>query len=250
VELTVLGTCGGFPGAGRAASGYLVRHDGFNLVVDLGNGALSTLQKEIGYHEIDAVMVSHSHPDHCVDLYSLFIARSYHPEPLPQLPLVAGEGVFERLLSLGGEEEELPQSFDVRRIEPGQSFELGPFGITSFPMPHWVPALGYRIQADGQTVAYTGDTGPTPQLEGLARDVDVLVAEATWLEGQGRGKDPYHLTAREAGEHAALAGTKRLVLSHFWPTNDRELSKEQAGEAFDPDAITLADEGLTLEVGR
>lgn len=250
MELTILGTCGGYPGPGRAASGYLVRHDGFNLVVDLGNGALSTLQREIAYHEIDGVIVSHSHPDHCVDLYSLFIARSYHPEPLERLPVTAGRGVFDRILALGSDDDELQSSFDMREVEPNRPFELGPFRIEGFPMAHWVPALGYRIQADGQAMAYTGDTGPNAAIDDLARDVDVLLAEATWLEGQQKGKDPYHLTARQAGEQAARAGSKRLVLSHFWPTNDRDPSREQAAEAFDGEGITLADEGLRVEVGE
>jgi ribonuclease BN (tRNA processing enzyme) len=246
MELTVLGTCGAFPGPGRAATGYLLQHDGFNLAVDMGNGALANLQRAVPYQGIDAVLVSHSHPDHCVDIYALFIARKFHPEPLAPIPLAVAPGVFDRIASLGSEVEEMRQSFEVRPLEPGQTFELGPFRIEARPMTHWVPALGYRIQADGRNLAYTGDTGPTEELEVLGRSVDMLITEASWLEGQERGRDPFHLTARQAAEHAARAGAGHLVLSHFWPTNDRERSREEAAPAFGS-PITLADEGMRLE---
>jgi len=249
VDLTVLGTSGAYPGPGRMASGYLVRHERFNLVMDLGNGALSTLQTQIAYHEIDAVVVSHSHPDHCVDLYALFIARLFHPEPLPPIPLFGAAGVFDRIASLGSEVEELRQSYQVREVEPGETFELGPFRIATRPMSHWVPAMGMRIEADGQALAYSGDTGPTPELDALGRDVDVLITEASWLEGQQKGRDPFHLTARQAAEHAGRAEARRLVLSHFWPTNDRGASRDQASDSFGGE-ITLADEGMRLEVGE
>jgi ribonuclease BN (tRNA processing enzyme) len=248
VELTILGTCGAYPGPGRAASGYLVRHDGFNLVVDLGNGALGNLQREIPFHQINAVLVSHSHPDHCVDLYALHIARMFHGQPLEPLPTIAAPGVLDRLSALDGDDDELGKSFAVTEAEPGREFELGPFRVEARPMTHWVPAFGYRIRADGQVLAYSGDTGPNEELVELGRDADLLLLENSWLEGQQRGRPPYHLTARQAGEHAAMSGTGHLVLSHFWPTNVREHSREQAAPAYDG-SITLADEGMTLEAG-
>jgi len=229
------------------ASGYLVRHDGFNLVMDLGNGALSNLQKEIPYGRIDAVVVSHSHPDHCVDLYALFLARFFHPERLAPLPLVTAPGVFDRFASLG-DPEEVRGTYQVREVEPGESFELGPFRIGTRPMTHWVAAMGMRIEADGRALAYSGDTGPTPELEALGRDADLLITEASWLDGQEEGKQPFHLTARQAGTHAARAAADHLLLSHFWPTNEREPSRDQAGEAFDG-PITLAEDGMRMEVG-
>ena len=247
MELTVLGTCGAYPGRGRMASGYLLQHDGFNLVMDLGNGTLSNLQQLIDYERIDAVMVSHSHPDHCVDLYALFIARLFHPEPLPPLKLVSAPGVFDRISSLGDEDENLREGFDVTEPELGGSFELGPFRIRTRPMSHWVPVMGTRIEVDGRSLAYSGDTGPTPELEALARDADMLITENSWLAGQEVGRDPFHLTSRQAGEHAARAGVGHLVLSHFWPTNPREPSREQAGEAFEG-TLTLAEDRMALEV--
>jgi ribonuclease BN (tRNA processing enzyme) len=248
VELTILGTCGAYPGPGRAATGYLLRHDGFNLVIDLGNGALANLQREIRFHDVDAVLVSHSHPDHCVDLYALHIARIFHTEPLEPVPMFTAPGVAERLLSLGGDEDDLRQSFAVQEAEPGREFDVGPFRVQARAMAHWVPAFGYRISVDGSSLAYSGDTGPNDELIELGRGTDVLVLENSWLEGQQAGRPPYHLTARQAGEHAARSGTDHLVLSHFWPTNDRERSREQAAPEFDG-AITLADEGMALEVG-
>ncbi len=248
MDLTVLGTSAAYPAPGGAASGYLVRHGGFNLVLDLGTGALSNLQRHVPLTRIDALVISHEHPDHCLDLYPLWLALFFHPEPVPPIPLVSPAGVFDRVARLHRSDDEvrdMRQRFDVREVEPGAAVELGPYRIQTRPMRHLVTTIGVRVETDGRSLAYTGDTGPTEEVEHLARDVDVLVAENSWLDGQGTG--PFHLTARQAGRHAAQAEAGRLVLSHFWPTNEREPSREQAAEMFDRDVV-LAEEGMALEV--
>lgn len=251
MELTVLGTCGAWPGPGRAASGYLVRHDGFNLVMDLGTGTLANLQTHIGYDEIGAVVISHRHPDHCIDLFALYIARRLHPGGLPPLPLVAPPEVFDPLTGLEDEEGArlMRAAFDVREVDPGASYELGPFAVESRRMQHPPPTQGLRISADGVVLAYTGDTAPTPAVGEIGAGADLLISEASWLDGQDVGSRPIHLTARQAAEHAAGAGARRLMLTHFWPTNDREASRAQAAEVFDDAGLLLATEGATIEVG-
>ena len=249
MELTVLGSSGAFPAAGGAAAGYLLRHDGFRLWIDAGTGTFANIQKDVPYEEIDAVLITHEHVDHCIDLYPLYIARSFHPEPLPPLPLYCLQGVFDRVAALDDPEgvAEMRRTFDVRPIEAGQEFELGPFSVRTRLLPHWVPNLGLRLEADGRALVYTGDTGPTDELPDLARDADLLVAEASWLKVR-EGRDPFHLTAGQAGEHAARAGVGRLMLSHFWPGSDRARSREQAEGAFDG-RVELAAEGGRHEVG-
>jgi ribonuclease BN (tRNA processing enzyme) len=249
VELIVLGTSGAYPGPGRAASGYLVRHDGFTLALDLGSGAFGNLQRHVGHTDVDALLISHEHVDHCVDLYGLWMARYFHPETLPPMPLFAPAGVFERVARLHDDQEnvlDMGRRFDVHEVEPGSSFEVGPFRVDTRLMPHWVPNAGMRLQADGTVLAYTGDTGPSEEIEVIGRDADLLVTEASWLDGQDTR--PFHITARQAGEHATRAGARRLMLSHFWPTNEREPYRQQAGEVYTGDLI-LADEGMAVEVG-
>jgi ribonuclease BN (tRNA processing enzyme) len=248
MELIVLGSSGAFPAAGGAAAGYLVRHDGFRVWMDAGTGTFANLQLEVAYDEVDAVLVTHEHVDHCIDLYPVYIARFFHPEPLPPLPLYAPKGVFERLTALEDAQgaAEMRGIFDVREIESGQEFEVGPFRVRTRLLPHWVPNLGLRLEADGASLVYTGDTGPTEELPELARDADLLVSEASWLDVR-EGRDPYHLTAGQAGEHAARAGAARLLLSHFWPGSDRGTSGEQASAAFDGEVL-LASEGSRFEV--
>ena len=248
MDVTVLGSCGAYPGAGRAASGYLLEHDGFRLVLDFGTAALPNLQKHAGIHAVDAVVISHSHADHWVDLYPLFIARFFHAHPIDPLPLFAAPRVFDHLSALEDDEgvEQLNRIYQLTEVEPGQGFEVGPFRFTTRPMRHPVPTLGMRIESDGVVLAYSADTGPADELVEVARGADVLVAEASWLDGQDRIPD-LHLTARQAGEHAARAGAGRLVLSHFWPTNAREPSLEQAAETFHGEVL-LADEDLRFEV--
>jgi ribonuclease BN (tRNA processing enzyme) len=105
-----------------------------------------------------------------------------------------------------------------------------------------------RISADGAVMTYTGDTGPSDDIETIARDADLLIVEASWQDADlASGKQPFHLTARQSAEHATRAGARRTLLSHFWPGTDRNVSREQAAEAYDGELL-LAEEGLTVEV--
>jgi ribonuclease BN (tRNA processing enzyme) len=249
MELIVLGTYAAWPGAGGAASGYLLRTDDFNLVIDLGTGAFANLQRHIPHDRIDGIVISHVHLDHCLDLAPLFFARFLREETLPPLVLASPSGVIDRIGRLEeGTEPQLHESFAVKEVEPGESFEMGPFSFETRLLPHLVPNMGMRIATSGGSMAYTGDTGPSPEIEALARGTDLLVAEASWLDGQGTSMGPIHLTARQAAEHAARARVPHLVLSHFWPTIDRSESRRQAEEAF-TGTLTMAEENRSVRFG-
>lgn len=248
MELIPLGTSGGFPAAGRATSGYLVRHDGFNLVVDFGTGVLANLQRFTSLAEIGAVVISHGHADHCCDLYPLYIARAYAPDPVPvpALEVFAPPSALNRVAGLDNDPgEPFGGTFDVREVEPGATFEVGPFRIQTRLLPHLLPNLGMRISAGASVLAYTGDTGPSEEIEVLARHADVLLAEANWLGGQQDGKPPIHLTSAQAGRHAARADVRTLALTHLWPTNPPERAREESARAFGG-TIVLAEELLPI----
>jgi ribonuclease BN (tRNA processing enzyme) len=162
LELTVLGTSAAWPTAEAAATGMLVRHEGFHLVVDLGTGAFANLQRWIPHERIDAIAISHRHLDHCLDLYPLFLARTLGPGTLPPVPLVSPPGVIGRIAALEDEDgaRQLRETFEVREIRPGEVFEAGPFHVETALTPHPVPTMAMRIGAGDRTLAYTGDTGP------------------------------------------------------------------------------------------
>lgn len=250
MELTVLGASGTWPSEGTATSGYLVRHEGFNLYLDAGSGTLANLQRHIAVSEIHGILISHEHPDHFVDLYPTFYARHYGALGPPGLPLYAPVGFAAKLEGLLSEDgrQAMRRAFAWHELEPGEGFELGPFRVRTELMAHLgLPALGFRLEAGVAALAYTGDTGPTAAIEKLAAGADVLVSEATWQDGDELL--PFHLSARQAGEHAARAGAGRLVLTHIWPTVDRERSREQAADGFGG-PVEVAVEGLRLEVCR
>jgi ribonuclease BN (tRNA processing enzyme) len=250
VELIVIGAHGTWPPAGGATSGYLVRHEGYSILLDMGSGTVAKLQEHIGVFDLDAVFISHSHPDHVVDLYTYLFARMFSPERPPPIPLFVAPKVVERVTPLLADDSgdmKLPQGFDIRPIDGGDRFETGPFRIEAREMSHTVPTVGIRLEADGAALAYTADTGPTEELLPLARDAGVLIADASWLD-DGESRPPIHMTAREAGKVAADAGAGALVLAHLRPYIDRERSREEASGAFGG-PVHLAAEGLRMEVG-
>jgi ribonuclease BN (tRNA processing enzyme) len=125
--------------------------------------------------------------------------------------------------------------------------ETGPFRIRTFELPHFVPNLGFRVEVDGRTVAYTGDTGPSEALVDLARNADLFVCEAMRPPGAGGDRARYLLSAEEAGRYAREAGARRLLLTHFQPGSDRTRARLEAAREFAHEVL-LAEEGAVHRI--
>jgi ribonuclease BN (tRNA processing enzyme) len=249
VELIVLGSSGTWPGPGKANCGYLVRHDGFNLWVDAGSGTFANLQRHIEIDQISAILVSHGHADHFVDTVSAFYARHYGGLGTPGLPFFSPPDFVEEACLLVSESglDVMRQAFSFTNVVAGSTFQVGPFDVSVFQMEHiGVQAVGFRIEAGGVVLAYTGDTGPTPAAVELARDADLLLSEATYQEASN--KFPFHMSAGQAGELATAAGAKRLLLTHILPTLDPEVSTTEGAATFEGE-VDVAREGAVVEIG-
>jgi ribonuclease BN (tRNA processing enzyme) len=247
VRLTVIGCSGSFPGPSSPASCYLIEHDGFRLLLDLGNGALGTLQRHISIDDIDAIMLSHLHADHCLDMCGLYVAQRYHPDgPRPSIPVWGPKGTAARLARAYDltDDDGMRAEFDFRDLVEGVH-EVGPFAVTAARVNHPVEAYGLRVAAAGRAIAYSGDTGECPALVELSREADITLMEASCLEGAPA--PDVHLTARQAAQHAQAAGAGVLVLTHLVPWNDPEQTLAEAREAFDGEVV-LASSGLVLDV--
>jgi ribonuclease BN (tRNA processing enzyme) len=237
VRLTIVGCSGSYPGPSSPASCYLLEadHEGrtWRVLIDLGSGALGALHRYADPLSIDAVLVSHLHADHCLDLCGYYVMRKYHPSGhQPPIPVWGPPDTAHRLA----------RAYDLP-LDPGMTeefdfctwdgpVELGPFAVTPMAVAHPVDAFALRIRAGGATLAYTGDTGPTPVLDDVARDADLLLAEASF-----RSQDPnppdLHLTGADGGGVAARAGVKRLVITHVPPWFDPQDALAEAMSAYD-----------------
>lgn len=248
MRLTVVGCSGSFPGPDSAASCYLLEADGFRLAVDMGNGSLGALQRYAPLFGIDAVLLSHLHADHCVDLYSYSIARTYNPAgPQPPIPVYGPAGTCERIGLIGGPggDDALMKRFTFETLAPGVR-RIGPFHLTLAHVNHPVETFGFRFSHGGRTLVYTGDTGQTEAVTELARGADVFMSEAAFLEGPDLPPD-LHLTARQAAGYAAKAAVGRLVLTHLQPWNDPDIARAEAAMGFAGD-VDLAVTGQVIDL--
>jgi ribonuclease BN (tRNA processing enzyme) len=245
MRVTVVGCAGSFPGPDSPASCYLLEAEGFRLVIDLGNGALGVLQRYAELFGIDAICLSHLHADHCVDLGAYWVVRQYAADgPRPPIPVYGPRGAVERVAGFGGEGVASVQArFSFHDLDPGP-VEIGPFRLTADHMNHPVETFGFRVEHQGWRLAYSADTGESDALVRLADGADLLLCEASFLDGQDT-RPNLHLTARQAAEHAARAGVGQLVLTHLVPWNDRGRSLTEASGAY-RGPLSLATSGLVL----
>jgi ribonuclease BN (tRNA processing enzyme) len=232
LKLTVVGCSGSGPGPDSPASCYLVEADGFRIVLDLGQGAAGPLQGYTVPSTLGAILISHLHSDHCLDLTALAVILQYGPaRPRAPIPVHAPTGAARRIaLACGPETDEaqLAGFFDFKEPRDGQ---IGPFAVTFARMSHPVETYAVRLEHDGHTLVYTGDTGPTDALVELSRGADVLLAEAGW--GGGSEAVPnLHLTGAAAGEHATRAGVRRLILTHVPAWGSVARARAEAQDTF------------------
>jgi ribonuclease BN (tRNA processing enzyme) len=245
MRLTVLGGCGAWPDADQACSGFLVEHEGFNLLMDVGFATLPRLLGILGADSVHAVVITHGHPDHCADLNALLRARVFGGVATPPLPVYALPGALDAVLALD-RPGMLADGYALYEFLAGDRLPVGPFMVNSRPLPHSVPNAGLRLTAGGTSLAYTGDTGPTEDIVDLAFGVDLLLHEATFIE-RTTLDDAYLSSATEAGQHAAAAGVARLLLTHLTPGTDQTAAQRSAAQAFDG-PIDVARCGLVVEL--
>ena len=251
MRLTVIGCAGSFPNPSSAASCYLVEHDGTSIVLDLGPWSLGPLAAATDIRTLDAVVLSHLHADHCLDLAGMYVARKYHPNgPPPPLAVYGPRGTGRRIADAyrtapGEPVEGLERIYRFVDLSP-DPVQIGPFTITVARVAHPVPAYAIRVQAAGASLVYSGDTGPTPALVELTRGADLALFEASCLSDVDNPKD-LHMTGVQAAEHAAAAGAGRLVLTHLVAWNDPGATLAEGRSAFEGDVV-LATPGMVVEL--
>ena len=248
MKLTIVGCSGSVPGPDSAASSYLVEHEGYRMLLDLGSGAFGALQRHVERAEVDAVVLSHLHPDHCLDVAPMVVQRRHGlPAVPPRIPLLGPAGTHDRLALAYDptSRDGLRDLFDLAAVTPGER-ELGPFRLRFERVDHPVPTHAVRIVAGGRALAYSGDTGPSEALVSVAEGADLLLCEASFEEGPANPPG-LHLTGREAGEHADRAGVGRLLVTHVPPWTDAGRALAAAAAAFaGPTALVKAGETYQL----
>ena len=226
LTLTVLGTSGSYPGPGQACSGYLVQAGDTTVWLDAGPGTLANLQRHIGLADIDAIVLTHAHPDHWTDVLGFHVACKWYVD-LEGVPVHSPADV-RRLASAF--HDELGPTLDWRDIADGVRLDIGPLAFRFSRTDHPGETLAVRIDADGRSLAYTADTGNGWSLRSLGEELDLVLAEATL--GVDQEGESQHLSARQAGAMASEAGAARLVLTHLQPGLDPDESHAAATGTF------------------
>ena len=259
----MLGKSPAWQDAGGACSGYLVEAGGTSLLLDCGSGVFGKLRSVRDYADVDAVVISHLHGDHILDLVpfasGLTYAPRHQPVPVagwpgtdhpPRPRLIAPPGArdaFRRLCAAAGmREEHIERAFELHEYDPGEEVEAGGLRLRFHPVPHFLPTNAVEIAADGARVTYSADSSPSDDLCTFAHGTDLLLIEATLPRPEREGPRG-HLTPEEAGDHGRRAGARRLVLTHISDELDPEWARQEAERAFGG-PVDVAREGAVYGV--
>jgi len=243
VKLTCIGKYGPYPKAGESCTCFLLVHNGKNIVIDMGCGALPKLLSVLPVCDIDALILSHLHSDHMGDALTLRYALEVdkkmgrRTQPLP-VYLPAEPAAESSLLSSHA-------MMEAQYITDGMKIRLFDMDVAFAEMPHPVPSYAMSFEADGRKFVYSGDTRDNDRLAGFAAGADLFVMEAALLEKDKTPAAP-HVSAKDAGRIAKEAGVKRLLVTHLLPEYDPEDVMSEVRESY-PSA-EMIQEGQSCEV--
>ncbi len=256
MRITVLGKSPAWQDAGGACSGYLVQQDGCALLLDCGNGVFSKLRSFHDYRTVDAVLISHLHADHFLDLVPFSYGLRYgarrgpdaHDPRRPKLYAPAGaDELFRRIAGSWGSEDLIVGAFELLEYEPSDELTVGPLEVRFCQVPHFTPTYAVELRSGGTgRLTYSADCGPNEQLVRFARDTDMLLIEATLAQPEREGERG-HLTPREAGEHGRRAHAGRLIITPVSDELDTDWARAEAGIGYGA-AVDLAQEGAVYTV--
>ena len=264
MRLTVLGKSPAWQDVDGACSGYLLESDGTSVLLDCGNGVFSKMRRFVDYVDVDAVVLSHLHADHFLDLIPFSYALTYAPRQQP-VPVAkwsgtehpahphlfsppGGRDFFRRVVGAWGNEDLVENAFRFEEYAADSVLEVGPFRISFSPVPHFIETFGISVEAANASgrLAYGADSRPAEELVDLARGADLFLVEATLPRPERTGIRG-HLTPEEAGDHGRRAGARRLVLTHISDELDEDDVRERAARAFGGD-VDVAREGAVYEI--
>jgi len=241
MELTVLGCSGSFNGPeSGACSGYLLRDGDTRIWLDCGNGSFGNLQQHVDAEDLTAVVITHEHPDHCVDIYGLHVLVRYGIER-EGLPVIAPEGVEKHLGELVG--GDWGKAFAWQAMDESEQIPIGDVSLRFSRTDHPPPTFAVEATSGDTRLVYTSDTGPGWSVDAFAPGADLVLSEATYLHHDKPTE--IHLSAREAGLAARNAGARRLMLTHLWPRLDPHLVVEEGSDAYGEPVVLAAPHLLT-----
>lgn len=255
MKLTVLGKWSPYPPAGGACPGYLVETGGVRILLDCGPGVAAMLRRFCSVFELDALVITHLHPDHFTDIYSIALERRFGTFPGPSGPpltLFAPDDAGDYLPACLPDERsrrEFANVFALHPLEEGSGEVTGirlRFARTFHPQP----CHGVEVAADGKRLVYSADTGPSDAVEHLAAGADLFLCESTLAEGSPEDliQEVGHLTGGLAGAMARRAGVRRLLLTHFFTPHHAVKESHAAAAKEFGDRVQVAEEGVTYEV--
>jgi ribonuclease BN (tRNA processing enzyme) len=226
LTITVLGCGGTYAGPGNACSGYLVRSDRTTVLLDQGPGTLANAQRHVDLASVDAVVLSHEHPDHWLDFPVTRNVFKYvkEREGMPVYGTATTKEMAEHLCSDG-----IAPTFDWTVIADGHQPTIGDLELSFSRTDHPVETLAVGVRSDGHSLVYSADTGPAWSPTAFGFEPELAVIEATFDQYYGPG---LHLTAEEAGERGAAAGARHLVITHLLPGTDAEVQRSAAEAAY------------------
>jgi ribonuclease BN (tRNA processing enzyme) len=252
--LTIAGSSSSIPRPDRACSSYLVDDGETPVVLDLGTGAFANLRRYVDYERLGAVVISHMHADHFIDLVPLRYARRYGTRrAAAKLPVYLPPGGLKTLSTLvsafhGEGGEFLSDVFELHEYDPTKPLRLGAATIRFAHTKHFIPAFAMRWESAGASVVYSADTAPDERVVALAREADVFMCEATLRHDEREPGMRGHSSALEAAQMAAAANVRRLVLTHYGEESTSRDLDEAAREAFDGE-IVVADDHRVFDLG-
>lgn len=249
MTLTVLGSAGSHTLPGRVCSGYLVEAHGTHLLLDAGNGSTANLQRTIPVRDLDGIVISHRHIDHCIDLVGCFYQLRFDPDVRRRIPLYAAAEVHDTLAGVMSADSamEFDEVFDHTQIGHDDQVTIGPMRLRFARSMHPPPTVSTRVEVAGRVLVYSGDSAGGPDLVDIARGADVFLCEATWAGDAADYPPGIHLTARGAAQIARDADVQRLVLTHLTGGTDPDRVLSEAAEVFSG-PIALAEDLATYRI--